>query len=257
MARVGLVTGREPRHRGGDLEGAASGRLQGRGELRRQRRGGGQVQGRDRHPGVQVGRRRLRRLRGRDRPGRGRARAGRGPGQQCRHHPRRPVPPHEPGAVAAGDRDQPRRPVQHDPAGLGGDARPQVRPGSSTSARSTARRARPGRPTTRRPRRRHRLHQGAGAGRARLGITVNAICPGYIGTEMVRAVPEEVLKAKILPQIPVGRLGEPEEIARCVVFLPATRPASSPARRCRPTAASTWPEPQEVAPALFHHALPP
>jgi acetoacetyl-CoA reductase len=53
------------------------------------------------------------------------------------------------------------------------------------------------------------------------GITVNAICPGYIGTEMVRAVAEEVLKSKILPQIPVGRLGEPEEIARCVVFLAA------------------------------------
>ena len=51
------------------------------------------------------------------------------------------------------------------------------------------------------------------------GITVNAIAPGYIGTEMVRAVPEEVLKAKILPQIPVGRLGEPEEVARSVVFL--------------------------------------
>ncbi|MFT4182594.1 MAG: beta-ketoacyl-ACP reductase [Rhizobium sp.] len=51
------------------------------------------------------------------------------------------------------------------------------------------------------------------------GITVNAICPGYIGTEMVRAVPEKVLKEHILPQIPVGRLGEPEEIARCVVFL--------------------------------------
>jgi acetoacetyl-CoA reductase len=51
------------------------------------------------------------------------------------------------------------------------------------------------------------------------GITVNAVAPGYIGTEMVRAVPEEVLKAKILPLIPVGRLGEPEEVARCVVFL--------------------------------------
>lgn len=51
------------------------------------------------------------------------------------------------------------------------------------------------------------------------GITVNAVAPGYIGTEMVRAVPEEVLKTKILPLIPVGRLGEPEEIARCVVFL--------------------------------------
>ncbi len=51
------------------------------------------------------------------------------------------------------------------------------------------------------------------------GITVNAICPGYIGTEMVRAVPEKVLNEQILPLIPVGRLGEPEEIARCVVFL--------------------------------------
>ncbi len=50
-------------------------------------------------------------------------------------------------------------------------------------------------------------------------ITVNAICPGYIGTEMVRAVPEKVLNEKIIPQIPVGRLGEPEEIARCVTFL--------------------------------------
>jgi acetoacetyl-CoA reductase len=50
-------------------------------------------------------------------------------------------------------------------------------------------------------------------------ITVNAICPGYIGTEMVLAVPEKVLKERIIPQIPVGRLGEPDEIARCVVFL--------------------------------------
>ncbi len=51
------------------------------------------------------------------------------------------------------------------------------------------------------------------------GITANAICPGYIGTEMVRAIPEKVLNERIIPQIPVGRLGEPEEIARCVVFL--------------------------------------
>ena len=51
------------------------------------------------------------------------------------------------------------------------------------------------------------------------GITVNAICPGYIGTEMVRAIDEKVLNEKIIPQIPIGRLGEPEEIARCVVFL--------------------------------------
>ncbi|MVA57838.1 acetoacetyl-CoA reductase [Agrobacterium vitis] len=50
-------------------------------------------------------------------------------------------------------------------------------------------------------------------------ITVNAICPGYIGTEMVKAIPEKVLNERIIPQIPVGRLGEPEEIARIVVFL--------------------------------------
>ena len=53
------------------------------------------------------------------------------------------------------------------------------------------------------------------------GITVNAICPGYIGTEMVRAIAPEVLEKRILPQIPVGRLGEPEEIARIVAFLAA------------------------------------
>ena len=54
---------------------------------------------------------------------------------------------------------------------------------------------------------------------AKLGITVNAICPGYIATEMVMAVPQDVREKSIIPQIAVGRLGEPEEIARCVVFL--------------------------------------
>jgi acetoacetyl-CoA reductase len=54
---------------------------------------------------------------------------------------------------------------------------------------------------------------------AKLGITVNAICPGYIGTDMVKAIDEKVLNERIIPQIPVGRLGTPEEIARCVLFL--------------------------------------
>jgi acetoacetyl-CoA reductase len=54
---------------------------------------------------------------------------------------------------------------------------------------------------------------------AKAGITVNAICPGYINTEMVQAVPKDVLEKNIIPQIPVGRLGEPEDVARCVVFL--------------------------------------
>jgi len=53
---------------------------------------------------------------------------------------------------------------------------------------------------------------------ARAGITVNAICPGYIATEMVMAVPEKI-RDSIIAQIPAGRLGEASEIARCVVFL--------------------------------------
>jgi acetoacetyl-CoA reductase len=51
------------------------------------------------------------------------------------------------------------------------------------------------------------------------GVTVNAICPGYIATEMVMAVPKDVMEKSILPMIPARRLGQPEEIARCVVFL--------------------------------------
>jgi len=54
---------------------------------------------------------------------------------------------------------------------------------------------------------------------ARKGITVNAVCRGYSATEMVMAVPKEVLEKSILPQIPTARLGQPEEVARCVVFL--------------------------------------
>ena len=55
---------------------------------------------------------------------------------------------------------------------------------------------------------------------ARHGITVNAVAPGYIDTEMVRAVPAEALQ-KVIAKIPVGRLGQAEEIARAVVFLAA------------------------------------
>jgi len=54
---------------------------------------------------------------------------------------------------------------------------------------------------------------------ARAGITVNLVCPGYIATDMVKAVDEKVINERIIPQIPIGRLGEPEEIARAVVFL--------------------------------------
>ena len=54
---------------------------------------------------------------------------------------------------------------------------------------------------------------------ARAGITVNVIAPGYIGTEMVQAIDPEILKTKIIPLIPVGRLGTPEEIAKAVLYL--------------------------------------
>ena len=56
---------------------------------------------------------------------------------------------------------------------------------------------------------------------AKGGITVNVICPGYINTEMVQAVPKDVLEKAVIPQIPTARLGDPEEIARAVVFLAA------------------------------------
>jgi acetoacetyl-CoA reductase len=54
---------------------------------------------------------------------------------------------------------------------------------------------------------------------ARKGVTVNTISPGYIGTKMVTAIPKEVLDSKIIPQIPIGRLGKPEEVAGLVAYL--------------------------------------
>ena len=54
---------------------------------------------------------------------------------------------------------------------------------------------------------------------ARKGVTVNTISPGYIGTKMVTAIPKDVLDGKILPQIPIGRLGKPEEVAGLIIYL--------------------------------------
>jgi acetoacetyl-CoA reductase len=54
---------------------------------------------------------------------------------------------------------------------------------------------------------------------AKKGVTINTISPGYIGTKMVMAIPKEVLDSKIIPQIPVGRLGKPEEVAGLVAYL--------------------------------------
>ena len=54
---------------------------------------------------------------------------------------------------------------------------------------------------------------------AKKGVTVNTISPGYIGTKMVTAIPEDILNTKIIPQIPVGRLGKPEEVAGLIIYL--------------------------------------
>ena len=54
---------------------------------------------------------------------------------------------------------------------------------------------------------------------ARKGVTINTVSPGYIGTKIVMAIPKEVLDTKIVPQIPVGRLGKPEEVAGLIVYL--------------------------------------
>ena len=54
---------------------------------------------------------------------------------------------------------------------------------------------------------------------AKKGVTVNTISPGYIGTKMVMAIPKEVLETKIIPQIPIGRLGKPDEVAGLIIYL--------------------------------------
>ena len=74
---------------------------------------------------------------------------------------------------------------------------------------------------------------------ARLGITVNAICPGYIHTEMLDAVPADVMEKSILPQFRLAAWANRRRsrVPRC--FLQQTKPASSPARRCRSMAANT------------------
>jgi acetoacetyl-CoA reductase len=83
----------------------------------------------------------------------------------------------------------------------------------------TAPRAHSGRRITRRRRRNARFTKSLALEVAKKGVTVNTISPGYIGTKMVMAIPKEVLDSKILPQIPAGRLGLPEEIAGLIIYL--------------------------------------
>ena len=74
---------------------------------------------------------------------------------------------------------------------------------------------------------------------ARLGVTVNAIAPGYINTEMVQAVPKDVLEKSILPTIPIGRLGEPSRLPTALPSAALRRSCSRPKPRRR-AAASRW-----------------
>jgi acetoacetyl-CoA reductase len=60
---------------------------------------------------------------------------------------------------------------------------------------------------------------------AKKGVTVNTISPGYIGTKMVTAIPQDILDEKIVPQIPLGRLGEPEEVAGLIIYLASNEAA--------------------------------
>ena len=141
--------------------------------------------------------------------------------QQCRHHQGWRVPQDDARAVECRHQHQSRFAVQHDAPGDRGHARPEIRPrhldlldqrpeGPVRSGQLFGRQGR-----------RHRFHQGAGAGECQGRHHRQRDCPGYINTEMVQAVPKEVLENNIIPQIPVNRLGEPEEIARAVVFLAA------------------------------------
>ena len=117
-----------------------------------------------------------------------------------------------------GDQHQSGLAVQHEPAGDRGHARAQVRPHHQHLVDQRTKRASSARPTIRPRSRRAGFAKTLAQEGARLGVTVNAIGPGYINTEKMPAVPKEVPE-NLLPTIPIGRRGEPEEIGRCVVFL--------------------------------------
>ena len=213
---------RHARHRRGDLQGAGGRRLHGRRHLSRQRRSRGEVQGRDRRQRLQVGRRQLRGLR---RPAWRKVAKDLGPVDVLVNNAgitkdgmfHKMTPEQWYGVINTNLNSL----FNMTPPGDRGHARARLRPHRSTSPRSTARRARwarsiipPPRPaTSASPRRSPRRTRSK-------GITVNAICPGYIATEMVMAVPQgRAGEDRSCRRSRSRRLGEPEEIARCVVFL--------------------------------------
>ncbi len=144
---------------------------------------------------------------------------GRHPRQQCRHHARHDVQEDEQGRLGRGDAHQPRLVLQHDQAGVDGMVErgwgrvinvSSVNGQKGAFGQTNYSAAKAGM---------HGFTKALALEVARKGVTVNTISPGYIGTKMVTAIPKEILDTKILPQIPIGRLGKPEEVAGLVIYL--------------------------------------
>ena len=171
-------------------------------------------------PRLSLRRRRLGLVRRLREAGGGRRRPDRRAGQQRRHHPRHDLQEDGQGELGRGDPHQPRLGVQHDQAGLrrrwstAGWGRiiniSSVNGQKGAFGQINYSSAKAGM---------HGFSKALALEVARKGVTVNTISPGYIGTKMVMAIPQDVLDTKIIPQIPMGRLGKPEEVAGLVAYL--------------------------------------
>ena len=146
-------------------------------------------------------------------------RPGRRAGQQRRHHARHDVQEDGQGELGRGDEDESRLVLQHDEAGCDGMADrgwgriiniSSVNGQKGAFGQTNYSAAKAGM---------HGFTKALALEYARKGVTSNTISPGYIGTKMVMAIPKEVLDSKIIPQIPMGRLGKPEEVAGLVAYL--------------------------------------